>query len=187
MSSLYNFIRTNDVEQVKELLNQGVQPDIYGLGEAILYNHLAIVDLFLQNHPSTISYSENESVVPFTNLLNYCIIANNKSLFLTLIEKISPNESTFAEAVNKPDMEIISTIVNHGIIPQPYHFIQLVSNPSSTLELIKFVLSYIIREDGFHIDLEEETYQSISPSILEYLKEENVRINIIKQENENEN
>ncbi len=185
MTSLYNFIRTNDVEQIKELLNQGVQPDIYGLGEAILYNHLPIIELFLQTHPTVISCFENEDIVPFKNLLNYCIIANNKSLFLTLIEKISPDESTFAEAVNNPDMEIISTLINHGIIPQFYHFIQLISNPLSSLEIIKFVLSYIIREDGVHIDLEEETYSLIHPSILEHLKEENIRINIIKQENEN--
>jgi len=185
MSSLYNFIRTNDVEQIKELLNQGVKPDIYGLGEAILYNHLAIIELFLQSHPTVVSSSENEDIVPFKNLLNYCIIANNKSLFLTLIKTISPDESTFAEAVNKPDMEIISTLINHGIIPQSYHLIQLISNPLCSLEIIKFVLSYITREDGFHIDLEEETYNSIHPSILDYLKEENIRINIIKQENEN--
>lgn len=174
MSSLYIFIRTNDIEQVKELLTQGVKPDVYGLGEAIIYNYDSIIDLLL---PYLL-----EDVTNFPFLLNHCIIANNKGLFEILIEKISPNKSNLTEAINKLDMTFISTIINHGIIPESNELIQLLSIPECNLELVKFILSYIIHDYGFHIDLEEDIYDSISLSITEYLKEENIRINIIKQE-----
>jgi hypothetical protein len=182
MLSLYDYIRTNDITQIKELLSKGVQPDVYGLGEAILYNHLEIVNLFLPYNIHTQVSSETDAV-PYKNLLNYCIIANNKSLLVRLMKTISPDKSTFLEAINNFDMELMSTIITHGVTPDLEGLIRIISNPLSTLEFIQFVLSHMNDLSSHVIDIEEETYQFISPLIVSYLKEKNIQLNVIRLEN----
>ncbi len=175
ISLFANAVRLNHVEEVKQFLREGMIPDIYMLNEVILYGYRELISLFL-------SYSLEWNLQTLVS----SVISRQLDLFIKILQKVSPTDDVLREIISIQSQEFLRELYPFKGTFSSECAIILSIHSNLDLDFLSVCLD-LLESIPEEIEIEEQIHQSIPELLHEEWRKRNVRFNIIKEQNNEEN